>query len=93
MKNQFRKVDIDSPIKNIKIGSKIKYSGQYIKGYEEFTTTVKRIYKEILFVDGKEHKDKYPVPIHCIFDNGKETILGYLDVNGNFKNSFSGEIL
>ena len=90
---EIKEIEITSPIENLKVGDDFLDKGQYITGYEESISKIKRFYKEVPFWDGVERKVRKNEggghPVWMELDNHKIVLLGYLEYKDKFRLSDS----
>lgn len=84
---EIREVEIDSPLDSLNIGDKCRYKGQYVRGYEEGSSNIKRFYKDVIFIDGIPEESEDITPVWVELDDGKLILLGVFDNKQNFKTS------
>jgi len=79
--NCVKEVDVESPTDKLQLGRLFYYSGQYINGFEQGVSPIKRFYYKYLdfFGDKSENSD-----VFVELENGKRDWIGTLS-NGKFE--------
>ena len=86
---EIKEIEIPSPIETLKVGDDFFYNGEYISGYQEGISKIKRFYKEVPFWDEMERKVRKSEgggnPVWMELENRKIVLLGYLEYKDKFR--------